>query len=47
LAVLVFVKSAFLAELEQKPNDVDVDELREAVSLGDRRQGRVKWPANC
>src|SRR5689334_6347995 len=30
--VLVFVKGAFPAESEQKPNEVDEDELREAVS---------------
>jgi hypothetical protein len=32
LDVLVFAKGAFPAELEQKPNEVDEDELREAVS---------------
>jgi SAM-dependent methyltransferase len=30
--VLVFAKGAFPAELEQKPNEVDEDELRRAVS---------------
>jgi hypothetical protein len=30
--ILVFAKGAFPAELEQKPNEVDEDELREAVS---------------
>jgi SAM-dependent methyltransferase len=30
--VLVFAKGAFPAELEQKPNEVDEDELRQAVS---------------
>ena len=30
--VLVFAKGAFPAELEQKPNEVDEDELRSAVS---------------
>ena len=42
--VLVFAKGAFPAELETKPNEVDEDELRAAVSevLGDRRN-----PARC
>ena len=30
--VLVFAKGAFPAEMEQKPNEVDEDELRAAVS---------------
>jgi hypothetical protein len=31
LDVLVFAKGAFPAELQQKPNEMDEDELREAV----------------
>jgi hypothetical protein len=30
--ILAFAKGAFPAELEQKPNEIDEDELREAVS---------------
>jgi hypothetical protein len=53
LDVLVFAKGAFPAELEQKPNEVDVDELREAVSkyreIDDIRPGRhpCQCPANA
>ncbi len=46
--ILVFAKGAFPAELEGKPNEVDEDELREAVSKYRRHpadKDRVKFPA--
>jgi hypothetical protein len=46
LDVLVFAKGAVPAELERKPNEVDVDELREAVSKYRRHSARLH-PCQC